>query len=57
MKGLGIVLAVAGSLLMLVMLYMGFTRVRLPHHFYPLLILGLVVAIVGALIARKADQG
>ena len=57
MKGLGIFLAVAGIALMLVILYVGFTHTRLPHHFYPLLILGLVVAIVGALIARKADQG
>ena len=60
MKVFGMVLAVVGILLMVVQMVMGATKYHLtrPHDMHKFMLwmaVGLVVAIVGALMARQSE--
>ena len=61
MKAAGTVLVVVGILLILVQIVMSFTSYHLTrphdmHRFMLWMAVGLVVAIIGGVLARRADQ-
>jgi len=61
MKAAGILLVVVGILLMLAQMIMVFTsyhltRPRDMHRFMLWMAVGLVIAIIGGVLARRADQ-